>query len=276
MKKNYLAVLAGLFVALAAYAQEGGPPAPPPDAPPPMRGQGHGMMFGPGVVGFAGFGMHPWKVVTNAPYSATATDQFLQTLAGGNTIQRTTTAQVARDSQGRTYTQRTMTDGPWAAEGGSKTVVFIFDPVAGYSYVLHPEKKIAVRRQTKTPRSGDRPAKSRGLSDSAPSAPNVTETNLGSKDISGVGAAQGKSITHTIPAGEIGNAQPIVSTSEIWYSPTLQVVVSSKRNDPRTGESTYTLSNIQRGEPNPSLFRVPSDYTIRDASGGHRRPGSPE
>jgi hypothetical protein len=104
----------------------------------------------------------------------------------------------------------------------------------------------------------------------------VTETNLGSKDISGVGAAQGKSITHTIPAGEIGNAQPIASTSEIWYSPDLQSVVSSKRNDPRTGESTYTLSNIQRGEPSPSLFQVPSDYTIQDASSAHRRPGPPE
>ncbi|MFL6545931.1 MAG: hypothetical protein ACJ8LM_12220, partial [Candidatus Udaeobacter sp.] len=66
------------------------------------------------------------------------------------------------------------------------------------------------------------------------------------------------------------------STSEIWYSPALQIVVSSKRNDPRTGESTYTLSNIQRGEPNPSLFQVPSDYTIQDASSAHMHPGPPE
>jgi hypothetical protein len=265
MKKTGLAVLAGLFVTFAAYAQMGGPP--------PMGGspQGHGLR------GFGAF-MHPWKVVTGAPYSATATDESSQALVDGNTIQRTTTAQVARDSRGRTYTQQTMTGGPWAAEGGPKTVVFIFDPVAGYSYVLHPEKKQAIRRPIKAPRGGG--ASGRNFEARPHHGPgsekNVTETNLGSKDISGVGAAQGKSITHTIPAGEIGNAQPIASTSEIWYSPDLQIVVSSKRNDPRTGESTYTLSNIQRGEPSPSLFQVPSDFTIQDASSAHRRPGPPE
>jgi len=277
MKKSCFAVLAGLLVNAAAYAQLGGPP---PDGPPPIGGPRHGMMFGPGVIGFERFGMHPWKVVTGAPYSATATDQFSQSLAGGNTIQRTTTAQVARDSQGRTYTEQTMTDGPWAAEGGSKTVVFIFDPVAGYSYVLRPDKKVAMRRPTKKPSSPnsseDRAARFKDPASSGHAAPNVIETDLGSKDISGLGPAQGKSITHTIPAGEIGNAQPIVSTSEIWYSPDLQIVVSSKRNDPRTGESTYTLSNIQRREPNPSLFQVPSDYKIEDASSAHRHPGPPE
>jgi hypothetical protein len=275
MKRTGLALLAGLLVTVAAYAQEGGPPPPPPDAPRSMPGPPHGP--GPHGFGFGAF-MRPWKVVTGAPYSATATDQSSQALVDGNTIQRTTTAQVARDSRGRTYTQQTMTGGPWAAEGSPKTVVFIFDPVAGYSYVLHPEKKVAVRRPIRTPRGDDGPnTKFEGRLHRGPgSGKDVTETSLGSKNISGVGTAQGKSITHTIPAGEIGNAQPIVSTSEIWYSPDLQIVVSSKRNDPRTGESSYTLSNIQRGEPNPSLFQVPSDYKIEDASSAHRPPGPPE
>lgn len=265
MKKIGLPVLAGLFVAVAAHAQMGGPP--------PMGGPPHGHR----LRGFGAFA-HPWKVVTGAPYSATATHQSSQALLDGNTIQRSTTAQLARDSRGRTYTQQTMTGGPWAAEGGPKTVVFIFDPVAGYSYVLHPEKKQAIRRPIKG--SPGSKASNRNFEDRSHHGPgsekNVTETNLGSKDISGLGAAQGKSITRTIPAGEIGNAQPIVSTSEIWYSPDLQIVVSSKRNDPRTGESTYTLSNIQRAEPNPSLFQVPSDYAIQDASSAHRRPDPPE
>jgi hypothetical protein len=268
MKTICLAIVAGILAIGAAYAQGGGPP---PDGP-PMGGPPHG--FGRGGPG----PMHPGKVVSGAPYSATATDQFSQTLSGGNTIQRTTTAQVARDSQGRTYTQQSLTGGPWATQGGSKTIIFIFDPVAGYSYALHPDRKLGIRRPIKTPPSGGEPrANAEGRLRHGPgSERNATETNLGSKDISGVGTAQGKSITRTIPAGEIGNAQPIVSTSEIWYSPDLQIVVASKHNDPRTGESTYTLSNIQRGEPNPSLFQVPSDYTIQDASSAHGRPGPPE
>jgi hypothetical protein len=274
MKKMRLAVWCGVLAISAAYAQVGGPPpdGPPPDGPPRMGGPLHG--FGRGGPGF----MHPGKVVSGAPYSATATDQVFQTLSGGNTIQRTTTAQVARDSRGRTYTQQSMTGGPWAAQGGSKRVIFIFDPVAGYSYALHPDKKLAIRRAIKTPPNGGQPTgniESRLRRGPGPER-DLTETNLGSKDISGVGTAQGKSITHTIPAGEIGNSQPIVSTSEIWYSPDLQIVVASKHSDPRTGESTYTLSNISRGEPNPSLFQVPSDYTVQDASSAHGHPGPPE
>jgi len=68
----------------------------------------------------------------------------------------------------------------------------------------------------------------------------------------------------------MGNAQPIISTNETWYSPDLQVVVLAKRNDPRVGQSTYSLSDIQRADP-PALFQVPSDYTVQDAETG--RPG---
>src|SRR5260370_29245829 len=56
------------------------------------------------------------KVVQGAPYSAQAVTQFSRTLADGNRIQRTTTAAVARDSDGRTRTQRTLEAiGPLAA-----------------------------------------------------------------------------------------------------------------------------------------------------------------
>ena len=272
MRKIRLAVLAAFVVPIAAYSQGGASP----DGPPPTGGPPH-HMFGQRPGRF----MHSWKIVTGAPYSATATDHFLQTLAGGNTIERSTTSEVARDSQGRTYTKEAISDGPWASEAGSKTVVFITDPVAGYSYVLHPDKKIAMRRPLKTP-----PQREQGEAEEAHSGRrkadhakahgnDVTETDLGSKEIGGV-AAQGRSITHTIPAGHIGNAQPIISTSEVWYSPDLQTVVLSKHNDPRMGQSTYTLSNIQRGEPNPALFQVPSDYKVEDAPAMQEHRGAPE
>jgi predicted secreted protein len=231
------------------------------------------------------FGPHPggpfmqrWKIVTGAPYSATANYHLTQTLVGGNTIDRTTTQQLARDSQGRTYTKETLPEGPWAGEGGgSKTVIFINDPVAGYSYVLHPDKKIAIRRPEKIPPEAQTEhAGSLADNRKGPSEKEVSVTDLGSKEISGAGTAQGKSITHTIPAGRIGNAQPIVSTGEVWRSPDLQIVVAAKHNDPRNGESVYTLSNVQRGEPNASLFQVPSDYTIKDVTTMHDHPGPPE
>jgi hypothetical protein len=206
--------------------------------------------------------MHPRKVVTGAPYQATATRTFTETLAGGNTINRTTTATVARDSSGRTYEQETITGGPLVGNNGPTTITFITDPVAGYSYVLNATNKVATRRPLHTPPSGSTPP----MPPQRPANPNVVETDLGSSTVNNV-TAQGKRITHTIPAGQIGNAQPIVSTDEIWYSTDLQVVVSSTRNDPRTGTSVYALTNIQRTEPPATLFQVPSDYTIQDVKG---------
>ena len=87
-------------------------------------------------------------------------------------------------------------------------------------------------------------------------------TGLGTKDFDGV-KAEGKQTIWTIPAGRIGNRNPINVTSESWYSPDLQVTVYSRYNDPRTGESIYRLAGIKRGEPSPDLFRVPADYKLR-------------
>lgn len=90
-----------------------------------------------------------------------------------------------------------------------------------------------------------------------------TSAELGTRDFDGVGA-EGKQRSYTIPAGEIGNKNPITVTSETWYSPELQVTVYSKQSDPRSGDSIYRLANVKRTEQPLSLFRVPADYATRD------------
>jgi hypothetical protein len=77
---------------------------------------------------------------------------------------------------------------------------------------------------------------------------------------------EGRKTTTVIPAGQIGNEQPITITSEEWRSPDLNVLVQTRHSDPRTGESSYRLTNIIRAEPDPSLFMVPPDYTVRDTN----------
>ncbi|HEY7825986.1 MAG TPA: hypothetical protein VIC00_04135, partial [Candidatus Acidoferrales bacterium] len=39
--------------------------------------------------------------------------------------------------------------------------------------------------------------------------------------------------------------------------------VMTKRSDPRMGDSVFQLTNIQRSEPDATLFQVPSDYTVK-------------
>jgi hypothetical protein len=42
----------------------------------------------------------------------------------------------------------------------------------------------------------------------------------------------------------------------------LQVQVMTKHSDPRSGVTTYRLTNIKRNEPARALFEVPADYTL--------------
>jgi len=86
---------------------------------------------------------------------------------------------------------------------------------------------------------------------------------LGKQTIEGV-EAEGTRTTLTIPAGAIGNERSINIVSERWYSPELQLVVMSKHSDPRFGETTYRLTNINRSEPARTLFEVPADYTLKE------------
>lgn len=65
----------------------------------------------------------------------------------------------------------------------------------------------------------------------------------------------------------MGNDRPLVRASEFWYSPELKIEVLLKYSDPRSGESTVRLRNIDRSEPDPALFRVPPDYQIVDETG---------
>jgi hypothetical protein len=254
MKKIGFVSLATALVCAAAFAQ--GPPPGPPH---------HG--FGPGM----GMGMHPGKVVKGAPYSASVTNSTVQSLQDGNTIQHSTSGSVARDSQGRTYEQMTF-NGDRFGQNGPTTLVFINDPVGGYAYTLNASTKVAFRRALKA-HPGGAPPHPPG-DEAGPDAANRVVSDLGTQLVGGV-TATGKSVTHTIPAGSIGNALAVVTTSETWTSPDLQIPVLAKRSDPRFGQTTYSLTNIQRTEPPASLFQVPPDYTVKDAPAHPAGPGAP-
>jgi hypothetical protein len=70
--------------------------------------------------------------------------------------------------------------------------------------------------------------------------------------------------TITLPPGNVGNDRPIEIVTERWFSPELQVVMQTRRVDPRVGETVYQLIDITREEPPRHLFEVPADYTIEE------------
>jgi hypothetical protein len=237
----------------------------------------------------------PMGTVAGAPYSAQATTQRIQVLADGNRIEQTTSGSVARDSQGRVRRDEAL-PGLARNNGDAPHIVMIDDPVAHVHWTLDAQSKSAMKMPVpagKNRRSGifemrvpppmatDKTffyAESglvQGSEDKTqvitkrvtrPDDAETTKLDLGMQTIEGV-PARGTRVTRTIPAGQIGNLQPIVITTESWYSPDLKVLVMSKSNDPRMGETTYKLTNIQRSEPAPSLFQPPDDYTVRDQPG---------
>jgi hypothetical protein len=212
------------------------------------------------------------KLVTGAPYSAQAVTGSVQTLADGNHIRHSTTSPVVRDSQGRTRREQPLIGpGQFAESAPLPTLVFINDPVAQVSYVLEPDTKIARsmpagHRMITTDTAADVVQMKMLSRTHAIKAPELKKESLGSQSINGV-RADGTRITKIISAGEIGNEQPIEIVSETWYSPDLQAVVRSKTSDPRTGDSTFELQNIDRSEPAASLFAVPADYTVQEGQG---------
>ena len=220
------------------------------------------------------------KVIAGAPYTATVSTEMTQVLGDGNRIDNKTTASLARDSQGRTRREETMgMVGPWQVNGPK--LVFINDPTSQTNYVLDSNKQTAmVLKHVGLNVTGGPMSASTSISASAEGGfkmvvqgrgpggdqlqlDEAKTESLGTQVMEGV-AVEGKRVTRTIPAGQIGNAQPIEIISEVWTSPDLQVIVMSKHSDPRFGETTYQLSGIQRVEPDHSLFEIPSGYAVKN------------
>jgi len=274
------------FIAVAAasvtFAQEPPPKAfffqrfgPGPDGPPP----GDNVSFVSAEMAFES------KPVTGAPYTAQAVTETTQTLSDGNRISQTMQGLVARDSEGRTRREQTMPPLP-GAQGDAMKLVFINDPVAQLNYVLHSDhtadKMPLMKGSMALPAGGFTMVTRSGATDAPAGAVTAAVTtnvvgrtkivsidskatmeSLGQQTIEGV-QAEGTRTTSVIPAGAIGNEQDIKIVSETWYSNDLQTTVSSTRTDPRMGTTTYRLTNIQRAEPSPDLFQVPSDYTVHE------------
>ena len=229
---------------------------------------------GPGAqnrIGFLGFAGGPGnKVVTGAPYCGQVTEEFSQTLADGNQIHRETTSNVCRDSQGRTYSQVNL-PAVVSGSGNSPSAVIIRDPVAGVDYMLdttHKTYRKVTHPTGKPPAGGNAPRFQGGNPN-----PGAT-TDLGFMTIAGL-SCKGTRFTRTIAAHSgLGNEQPLQVTTERWHSPDLSIDIQTQTTDPSRGNSTTTVSNINRSEPDASLFQIPAGYTLQQGGlgGFGRRP----
>jgi hypothetical protein len=225
--------------------------------------------------------------IANKPYSATVKTTLVQKLVDGTTITRVTTTKEARDSEGRTMHQtsfyvlngepaivNTSVSDPvshtvthWASQSKVASVFHLPDP-----------KSLAANLPTQpnVPAGGPSPNGAANVEPQSAATARVARMRdsqrekLGGKTIAGV-YAEGTRVTMITPEGAEGNDRPITTVNETWRSPELNIVLLSVSEDPRTGTRTTEVTDLDRAEPDPSVFQAPEGYTVKDQSPGQPR-----
>jgi hypothetical protein len=224
--------------------------------------------------------------VPKTPYTATMKTTRIQKLLDGTTITNITTTQIAQDSQGRFL--QTVTQDRAMSEGGTFTQSSLSDPIAhtrtnwnslnSVATVTHQaESEILSVPPPPLPPPPPRPGSvtpvngtvvrtiAEGVTGEigANDRPKKQRENLGKKDIAGI-SANGIRITTIYPVGYTGNDRPIVVVQELWNSTDIDLMLRSTVDDPRNGQTTTEVTDLQRSEPDPKLFMVPQGYNIRE------------
>jgi len=227
---------------------------------PPISSQNRGLTVAP---------MPSPAYVPQLPYMAEYKTTYVQTLANGVTITSEFIETAALDSQGRWMTS--MTTVSTSGNQTQITDVNVFDPVAQTSSIwIVPGKTATVvamptldaRRNCSTtvPAIG----KPVHINQTSSDRPKPVIEDLGTETILGV-EARGRRVITTIPAGTIGNNEPLVSTAEIWMAiaPGLSdLLVREENDDPQGGKRTKVLTNFTQAEPDASVFQPPEGYEI--------------
>jgi len=203
----------------------------------------------------------------NAPFTATVSTNWVRTLDDGSTVTIQNQRTIARDSNGRIFQERRNLYP--AGDPNEKMIrqLEYSDPRTRVIYYCKPNERVCETHDY-FPRTA--PARVIPAGPLNGGAGFLTRTVLGNDNISGVDVI-GTRETTTINAGVAGNDRAISIVKEFWFSPQLGINVIEKRQDPRIGTQTFTVSDISLGEPDARLFDMPSDYRVVDA----RRQNSP-
>ena len=170
---------------------------------------------------------------------------------------------IARDSKGRTYSEVRHFVPETSQTLAPIEIIVISDPVSGLSTYLstatHEAKQYSIRKPphpfpdlaTPEEKNGD---------------PRVHSTEIGDRDYEGL----------HLRGTRIWGIGGVVN--DYWYSPELSIHVITEFYVPTdsggSGDAlTQTITKIDRHEPDPSLFTIPTGYNVVDNRQALRKPG---
>jgi TonB family protein len=184
--------------------------------------------------------------VPNAPFSGTVEIVFKQKLADGSVYVLKTINYIARDSHGRTRNENRKLVSSSYEQEPPITSVQIYDPVSSLDSRLDPDTLIAKQTMHAPPVPNAKSVPAPNAN--APGSP-VKQEDLGTR-------AFQQMILHGTRQSRSPN-----DVDEFWYSPDLSIFISRKHQDP-IWEQTINVTELDRAEPDPSKFIVPTNYKI--------------
>jgi len=190
--------------------------------------------------------------VRGLPFSAKVELETVSQLQDGTLITHKTYNLDARDSAGRTHNEMRN----WITAEGEEpklTRVELYDPATRTRTDLFPLTKLA--------RQWVVAAAAQATPVAATAKPETTREEIGTDTIEGL-PVKGTRVTQTYATGALGNDRPLTIVTEYWFAAELRLNLLTKRTDPRYGVQTVRVTELQRQEPDATLFAIGDDYKV--------------
>ena len=210
--------------------------------------------------------------IPNNPLMAVVEVERHQIFPNGNVQNLKTMHAIARDSQGRIYSEMRPLIPASSNDTPPILSILIYDPQTRVSTFISPQQRLARQNVVNRPPATlplDLDATPAG--NNLPVNPLVKEEDLGTRTMDGV-PAHGVRKTQTIPAANSSTGKEVVVIDEYWYSDDLRLNLLVKHSDPRSLEVTSTVSQVTRTDPDPGIFAIPSGYKIAGSAAATPRP----
>jgi hypothetical protein len=200
------------------------------------------------------------------PFTAIARTTLSRVFPSGTQRTVTTEDRIARDGEGRVLREQHL---PWTEDPAEPVYyVNILDPKKMERIHIDPQRHVATTSPVDQRYAWDYIPYD-GTQYRLTAKPGVTVHTelLGDKQINGL-KCWGQRTTYLFPSGTFqGNQQPVTRTWEVWYAKDLgsDVRIVAHDPDPKAGDQQTDLIGIAYGEPDPSIFVPPAEYSIQAA-----------
>jgi hypothetical protein len=197
----------------------------------------------------------------NTAFSAVVRSEWTRLMPDGSKASTYNHRVVARDSSGRVFQERRFFTPDGDKQVTRISVLEYDDPNLHEHYACYPQRQVCERSRLMMP------TKLPALLPAGPlpgGAGTVTREELGHKSIESLDAVGTREIT-TMNSGAFGNEKPQPVVRELWYSPGLQLNLTTMRFDPRASaiQNIY-VTDVNLSEPDRKRFEVPAGFRIVD------------